>query len=132
MILSFKPQFKQPILDGTKIHTIREDPHDRWKRGRKIHQATGVRTKNYDCFNETYCMGVQKIEIIWYPKQGPAVYLNDYTFPFYGQMQNETFGFEQMELLAKNDGFPSVEAFFEWFNKDFDGKIIHFTDYRYK
>lgn len=50
MILSFKPQFRQKILDGTKIHTIRDDPNDRWQAGKIIHAATGVMTKNYDCF----------------------------------------------------------------------------------
>ena len=33
--------------------------------------------------------------------------------------------------LAKNDGFESVEDFFAYFNKDFKGKIIHWTDLQY-
>lgn len=49
MILSFKEQFIPKILDGTKIHTIREDKKNRWEAGKKIHFATGVRTKNYKC-----------------------------------------------------------------------------------
>jgi hypothetical protein len=36
MILGFKPCFVAPILAGTKIHTIRDDPHNRWKAGREI------------------------------------------------------------------------------------------------
>lgn len=47
MILGFKPQFVQPIIDRTKIHTIREDKHNRWVPGKVIHMATGVRTKSY-------------------------------------------------------------------------------------
>jgi hypothetical protein len=35
------------------------------------------------------------------------------------------------EQLAINDGFETVEHFFRWFNEDFSGKIIHWTDLRY-
>lgn len=34
-------------------------------------------------------------------------------------------------LLAKNDGFDDVYQFYKWFNKDFKGKIIHWTEFRY-
>lgn len=33
--------------------------------------------------------------------------------------------------LAVNDGFDSDEMFFKWFDKDFDGWLIHWTDKRY-
>jgi len=33
--------------------------------------------------------------------------------------------------LAKNDGFEGIEDFFKWFNEDFKGKIIHWTNYKY-
>ena len=36
-----------------------------------------------------------------------------------------------MKDLARNDGFDSIQAFFEWFKEDFEGKIIHWTDLRY-
>lgn len=65
MVLGFKPQFVQKILNKSKIHTIREDSNDRWKAGRKIQMATGVRTKNYNKFAETDCISTQKIEIKW-------------------------------------------------------------------
>lgn len=58
MILSFKKQFSEPILKGTKIHTIREDKPNRWKPGNKIHFANGVRTQNYNCFKESVCISV--------------------------------------------------------------------------
>lgn len=61
MILSFKSQFILPIIKGTKIHTVREDPNHRWEAGRKTHMATGVRTKFYNCFREDECTGVQDV-----------------------------------------------------------------------
>jgi len=30
-----------------------------------------------------------------------------------------------------NDGFESLQDFFNWFNKPFRGKIIHWTDFKY-
>lgn len=37
MILPFKKRFVEPIMDGSKIHTIRRDSNNRWYRGRKVH-----------------------------------------------------------------------------------------------
>ena len=36
-----------------------------------------------------------------------------------------------MWQLAINDGFESLKHFFEYFNEDFEGKIIHWTDLKY-
>jgi hypothetical protein len=58
--------FPEKIIEEIKIHTIREDKKDRWKAGRKIHHATGVRTKNYRCFREAVCTGTQTIEIVYF------------------------------------------------------------------
>ena len=33
--------------------------------------------------------------------------------------------------LAKNDGFNSLDEFFAWFNKDFTGTIIHWSNLKY-
>jgi len=66
MVLGFEQQFVEPILSGTKIHTIREDKHNRWKPGRSIQMATGVRTKNYNQFNEDECVSVQEIKILYF------------------------------------------------------------------
>ena len=34
-------------------------------------------------------------------------------------------------IKINNDGFDSIENFLRWFNKDFEGKIIHWTGFRY-
>ena len=36
-----------------------------------------------------------------------------------------------IEALVQNDGFDSADDFFSYFNKDFKGKIIHWTDLKY-
>ena len=37
----------------------------------------------------------------------------------------------EAELLAYNDGFKSIEHFTSFFNKDFEGQIIHWTKLKY-
>jgi len=116
MILSFKPQFKEKILNGSKIHTIR-GVTNRWFPGRKIHFATGVRTKNYNCFKEGECIGLQKIYIS--------------SFLEYIEIDGRTLTVNQEMQLASNDGFDSLHDFYKWFDKDFQGVIIHWTDKKY-
>jgi len=36
-----------------------------------------------------------------------------------------------IELLAKNDGFESVEDFWKWFNVEKTFRCIHWTDFKY-
>lgn len=33
--------------------------------------------------------------------------------------------------FSKNDGFKTYEEFLAWFNQSYEGKIIHWTDFRY-
>lgn len=125
MILGFKKQFEDKIISGSKIHTIREDPTRRWKPGVKIHAATGVRTKNYRCFFESQCISVQEIEIS-YPKI--AKYGNGYPEIY---IDGKYCDLIWRQKLAKRDGFITLDEFYDWFNKDFRGVIIHWTDLIY-
>lgn len=123
MILSFKQELeymKGKILSGIKIHSIRLDPGNRWKPGRKIHFATGVRTPNYHCFKEGVCKSVQEISFDYDP-----VYLDPIVF--IDNIKIDTF----RRSLNINDGFKTLYAFYKFFNKNFKGKIIHWTDFRY-
>lgn len=116
MILPFKEQFVEPIKKGVKIHTIREDKHGRWQIGRKIHLATGVRTKNYKLFATAVCTNVDIIKIYFAPMAKlPVIIVNDNKLTL-----------EQMIDLAKNDGFNDLIELVEWFEyKDFEGRIIY-------
>lgn len=135
MILSFKKQFVEKILSGEKIHTIREDKPGRWVADKLIHFATGVRTAKYHCYMEDTCKSVQSIQIQYFlweyesSKDNMRVLVNGGLF--YNVDRKFATGSEQMELLAKNDGFDSIEEFFKWFDSDFEGVIIHWTDFRY-
>lgn len=135
MILSFKNKFKDPILKGTKIHTIREDKPNRWKRGNEIHFATGVRTKNYNCFEELSCWSVQGFEIkfIINPKHTEVlIYVDGFRYGFARIIKCKVSAYSKtLHDLAINDGFKDVNEFLEWFSEDFKGKIIHWTNKKY-
>lgn len=130
MILGFKKKiknvetnFRQKILLGIKIHTIREDKPNRWNDTRMIQFVT--RGKNFSCekFAEMPCTGIQKIQIK----------ISEFA-PCFNEILidgKEIFDFKTLTELAQNDGFENFEKFRNWFNIDFEGKIIHWTNKRY-
>jgi len=133
MILPFKKidknknptNFKDKILSGVKIHSIREDAGNRRRIGQKIHCAYGARTKKYDCFLETTVVGIQKFEIKWI---GEVNLPWRSWFIFVDEKKLDAWGCYE---LYKNDGFETMGGFLAWFNKSFTGKIIHWTDFKY-
>ena len=139
MIISFKPRFVKKILNGTKIHTIREAAYNRypparpnrWQPGRIMHMATGIRTKNYNCFKEAVCKSIQKIVIIYEWNYGDSlrIIVDDKELPD-----------EKIKELVRNDGFIGRGEFIDWFFPNrrtpggcsaFNGNLIHWTDFKY-
>lgn len=121
----FKTIWDIPTLaPKPKITTIRHDPHNRWKAGMNIHPVINNRSTNRFQFAPAIpCLSVQKIEV-------------EYVDTGIGIMRvirvdGLTLGQRDREILAINDGFNSIEDFFAYFNKDFNGKIIHWTDLQY-
>lgn len=110
-----------------KLHTIRKDEKDRWKAGNKIHFVINNRTADRFQFAPVVeCKAIQYIEIsydeVLCEKFGsePAIFVD-------GEYLNIT----QIEELAVNDGFKDSQEFCQYFDKDFLGKIIHWTDHIY-
>jgi hypothetical protein len=122
MVIGFKQRFIKPILEKTKIHTFREDIPDRWKEGKKMHMATGIRSKRYNQFYLSTCKSTQLIEIIC-----PSDYMNETIVKVDGRELNQ----DELRQLAYNDGFDNLVDFWMWFTDGFNGKIIHWTDLRY-
>lgn len=141
MILSFKEQFKPKILAGVKDHTIRIDKPNRWKKYMPIHAATGVRTKNYNCFFKSICKSTQSIKINWYRHPEHKVHNSVFRVSIDGESfgaavfnpghENNPIITGRLEELARRDGFENVTDFCNWFSEDFTGKIIHWTDKKY-
>lgn len=115
MILSFKKQFEIKILTKIKRHTIRADVHDRWREKKFIHFVTGARTKNYNQFESGMCISTQIIDFV-----GSKIFID-----------GRILAADEIESLAINDGFDSVDEFRAWFSRDFHGKIIHWTHLQY-
>jgi len=113
-------------VNHPKIHTIRRDASNRWKTGNLIHFYIYTYTKNQFQFAPILkCVSTQKIDIVWHDADGfkcaiPNVYIN-----------NRWIVGEDLKQLALNDGFISVNDFFAYFNTDFTGKLIHWTNLKY-
>lgn len=125
-------RFKEKILAGEKKHTIRLDPHDRWYAGRSIQFAYGVRTPQYECFLAKKCKSIQTIEII-HNENGAHKLLDKGIWVKVDDIVMSDFWVRE---LAFNDGFGGhgkdpVYLFFKWFNTDYKGKIIHWTNLIY-
>ena len=133
MVLSFNTQFPEKILSGTKKHTIRQDATGRWKAGMKIQFATGAGTKAYNQFHEAECTGVQDIEIKYTDNRGAVkIYIDgNHLGTWHRFMPMKSVSPEKIIQLAVNDGFEGVKEFLNWFQRDFKGKIIHWTGMRY-
>lgn len=108
-----------------KIHTIRTDTKNRWKAGNKVHCVYNNRSKNQFQFAPTFeCKGVQSITISYidHPELDADIVV---------RVDGRKLSYAEIEQLAINDGFESGEHFFKWFNTNYKGKIIHFTDFMY-
>lgn len=138
-ILVRKGEFYEICFDKTqlhkpKLHTIREDKNDRWKPGVMIDFFINARQKNMFRFAPRIpVVSVQKIEIKYsqFKINGksallPAVWIDGKLFYDYPGLS-----IKRMRQLAINDGFESAVDFFAYFNKDFKGKIIHWTNLKY-
>lgn len=115
------------ITFQSKIHTMRVDEKQRWATGMNIHFVINNRTKNrYQFAPVVKCVSKQRVVIhYWYNSEtenfdDPAVYIDG----------KEILG-SQLLILALNDGFDSVEDFFKYFNNDWKGWLIHWTNKKY-
>ena len=122
MVIGFKQRFVKPILNKTKIHTIREDATNRWKAGNTMHMATGVRSKYYICFCIDTCKSTQRIQIMR---------TSDFLCDTIVIIDGRQLSMPEVNRLALNDGFENMAEFWMWFKDGFNGKIIHWTDFKY-
>lgn len=128
MIISFSPQFVPKILDGTKIHTLREDKANRWQAGRKMHMYTGRYTaKDRQFIKEDTCKSTQYVNVQPDCNWIEIGYMSDE----WGFMIDRVLIGKELREFARNDGFDSLESFWQWFTATQTLKLIHWTDKRY-
>lgn len=113
--------------EAEKKHTIRADEKERWKAGNLIHFVINNRRPDQFQFAPVVpCVSTQKIIIKWWLSKATG----RYTLP-YVLIDGKTIRGKALDQLAVNDGFASRKEFFEYFNTDFTGKIIHWTNLKY-
>ena len=131
----YKEQFGEfwpGLLDNhkPKLHTIRRDTDNKWKAGNKIHPVINNRTANRFQFAPVIkCVSTQRIAINYTESV--------YKMPYYQIDNSEVMSPSRSDYdyhltrLAINDGFNGIDDFLAYFNTDFTGKIIHWTDLKY-
>ena len=101
-------------IDQCKLHTIREDKHNRWHVGVLIHFTVFPRSKRMLRFAPVIpCQSTQRIDI-YETGDGTEIFID-------GRCLDEN----EAELLAKNDGFEDAEDMLNWF----DGGIEDLENY---
>lgn len=109
-------------MSEMKLHTIRQDPKKRWKVGNKIHFVINNRTKKRLQFAPVLpALRIQEIDI-----------QNLFNDRIQVTVDGKELSKPEIETLAKNDGFFSVDDFWNFFKgSDFTGVLIHWTDCYY-
>lgn len=133
MVIGYKKRFVEPIKAGTKKHTVREDKHNRWRAGLTMHMATGIRSKYYNCFNQTHCTGTQPITM--HMEKDDDGGLSVLVIKVNGKRLDDT----TINSFVVADGFKDLHDFKKWWLPElavrpaytYTGKIIHWTDLRY-
>lgn len=115
-----------------KLHTIRRDENNRWRAGMDIHMVVkpkGRFSAGFQFAPVIKCVSVQEIVINHYAGfEIRGIMIGPFASV---KIDGKILRYEAIKQLAINDGFDSFEAFCSYFNKDFTGKIIHWTDLKY-
>lgn len=134
MRLQFKQEFVKPILAcfqpdkfpriRPKIHAFLEDSQNKWMPGKPIEFSSIPPTKNGECFyagKKAVCISTQNVIIKYVPGNFiPKIFID-----------GRELSYCEMVELALNDGFKRSSQLVDWFNKEWNGKLIHWTNKRY-
>lgn len=129
---------KTPIeeMHFTKIHSIRKE--SRYQAGSILHPVINNRSK--DRFQFAPCIqvkSIQKIKIEWLDGEDNTERICAVSIDgnHTGAAQFKNCSLQALSLslyhLIKCDGFERAIDFFEWFHEDFEGDIVHWTEWRY-
>lgn len=104
-----------------KIHTIRKDAGNLWASGMEIAMVTDKdRPEEFQFAPTLSCQGIQKMTIV---KEGSR--------PVQVRVNERLLGEPELHQLAVNDGFQNAEDLCSYFNNSFEGKLIHWTSFKY-
>jgi hypothetical protein len=115
------------FLTHSKLHAIVEDKGNRWHAGSDIHLYINHSTPEAFQFAPVVrCASVQNIEI-WHQ---PELFNFDPPRPWIF-IDGVSIMKDKVDALLVNEGFRTYEHFAKHYDKDFSGKIIHWTDFKY-
>ncbi len=116
MILAFKKEFVSPIVDGTKVHSIRAG--SRWRAGLSIQFYANARRPDMWKFRvDDIAKTVQQVRLT-----------ADWQIIVDGRVLADA----EKQAFANRDGFGSVGSLFSFFDSlPFTGQLIHWTDLTY-
>ncbi len=106
------------VLLGDMIHTIVDDQLGIWDAGRKI--TFFKREGSPETVNKI-CTGYQIIKI--QPKIKSVFIITEFTV--------DRLSMKAVERLSKGSGYDSVDDFWNDYKVPFNGKIVHWTYFRY-
>ncbi len=138
MILSYKTTFdtgeetffKKQIIEKIKNHSLRENKSKQWRVGMPIEQATGIREEFYNFFQRDVCKGLQEVKI-FNNETGKWIAIEvKHTKEHYTLILVP--GTKKFLQFIKRDGFKNEKQFFNFFDKDKELTLIHWTDQLYK
>jgi hypothetical protein len=123
-------EFDKTTVRKPKLHTLRDDPNDRWYRGKMIDFFINVRKKNMFRFAPKLpVVSTQKVYMTY--AWGNIIEISVGNKQLVSQFEREQF--------AINDGFDNWDDFFNYFypkiraapKELYKPKLIHWTDLRY-
>jgi hypothetical protein len=145
VLQSYLIKIDRSVIHIPKLHTIREDKNNRWKVGTKIDFFINARQPNMYRFAPVLqVVSTQKIEFIWkdntenltcigmrYDKTCTIMIDNRFFGDVLLLKGSIVSGSDNLPSFAQNDGFDTLQDMLDYFNKNFKGKIIHWTEKRY-
>jgi hypothetical protein len=117
---SFKRQFIEPILAGTKAQTIRE-PRRGWRAaaglsgharpGEGLQLFVGMRTKSCELILRTICLYTSPVTLMWRPIVEVKV-------------DDERLSAQKLDAFARRDGFADFDAMEVFWAETHPGKTV--------
>ena len=114
MNINYKKEMERALVSGVKLHTIRQKPI---AVGTMMNHIVYPYHKERRCVLSNFCTATQNISI---DPDARTIFVD-------GKEQSKS----DMEKLAKNDGFETIDDFWTFFNEPYQGMIIHWTKTRY-
>ena len=114
MNINYKKEMERALVNGVKIHTIRQKPI---AVGTMMNHIVYPYHKERRCVLSNFCISTQAIVI------EPSLKIIE--------VDGKGLSDFDTERVAKNDGFNSIEDFWSFFKEPYQGMIIHWTNTKY-